>query len=69
MTVKKDCKHLPGILDYFDAVDIFALIILLFTLTLVSFGGIELSQNMVQNIIYACLITLFGTKAVKGVRK
>ena len=67
--MNKECKYLPGLLDYFDAVDILALIVLLFTLSLASFGNIELGQEMVQNIIYACLITLFGTKVVKGVRK
>ena len=65
----KDCKYLPGLLDYFDAVDILALIVLVYILTLASFGGLQLGQEMVQNIIYACLLTLFGTKVVKGVRK
>jgi len=67
--MNENCKYLPGLLDYFDAVDILALIVLLFTLSLASFGSIELGQEMVQNIIYACLITLFGTKVVKGARK
>ena len=67
--MNKECNYLPGLLDYFDAVDILALIILVFTLALASFGNIQLGQEMVQNIIYACLLTLFGTKVVKGVRK
>lgn len=67
MTVNKNCKFLPGILDYFDAVDILALIVLVYVLTLASFGGLQLGQEMVQIIIYVCLLTLFGTKVVKGV--
>ena len=67
--MKKECKYLPGLLDYFDAVDILALIVLVYILTLASFSSLQLGQEMVQNIIYACLITLFGTKVVKGVRK
>ena len=66
--MNKECKYLPGLLDYFDAVDILALIVLVFALTLASFGNIELGQEVVQNIIYACLFTLFGTKVLKGVR-
>lgn len=64
-----DCGWLPGILDYFDAVDILALIVLLFTLTLVNFGNLELSQRMINVIIYICLGTMFGNKFIKGYRK
>lgn len=63
------CKKLPGLLDEFDAVDIFALIILLVVLTLASFGSLDLGEEIIKVTIYTCLTVLFGTKVVKGVRK
>jgi len=59
---------LPGLLDYFDAVDIIALIVLLFVLTSASFDGLRLNNEVVKFIVYSCIVTLFGTKVLKGVK-
>ncbi len=57
---------LPGLLDYFDAVDIIALIVLLFVLTSASFDGLQLNNEVVKLVVYSCIVTLFGTKVLKG---
>jgi len=59
---------LPGLLDYFDAVDIIALIVLLFVLTSASFDGLRLNNEVVKFVVYSCVVTLFGTKVLKGVK-
>lgn len=59
---------LPGLLDYFDAVDIIALIILLFVLTSASFDGLRLNNEVVKLVVYSCIVTLFGTKVFKGIK-
>lgn len=60
---------LPGLLDHFDAVDILALIILLFVLTLAAINGLSLETGIVKTIVYACIGTLFGSKVYKGFKK
>ena len=60
--------NLPGLLDYFDAVDIIALIILLFVLTSASFDGLRLNNEVVKLVVYSCIVTLFGTKVFKGIK-
>lgn len=59
---------LPGLLDYFDAVDIIALIVLLFVLTSASFDGLRLNNEVVKFVVYSCIVTLFGTKVFKGIK-
>lgn len=59
---------LPGLLDYFDAVDIIALILLLFVLTSASFDGLRLNNEVVKFVVYSCVVTLFGTKVLKGIK-
>jgi len=59
---------LPGLLDYFDAVDIIALIVLLFVLTSASFDGLKLNNEVVKFVVYSCVVTLFGTKVLKGIK-
>jgi len=59
---------LPGLLDYFDAVDIIALIVLLFVLTSASFDGLRLNNEVVKFVVYSCVVTLFGTKVLKGIK-
>ena len=58
----------PGLLDYFDAVDVIALIVLLFVLTSASFDGLRLSNEVVKFVVYSCIVTLFGTKVFKGIK-
>jgi len=60
--------NLPGLLDYFDAVDIIALIVLLFVLTSASFDGLRLNNEVVKFVVYSCVVTLFGTKVLKGIK-
>jgi len=60
--------NLPGLLDYFDAVDIIALIVLLFVLTSASFDGLKLNNEVVKFVVYSCVVTLFGTKVLKGIK-
>ena len=60
--------NLPGLLDYFDAVDIIALIVLLFVLTSASFDGLRLNNEVVKFVVYSCIVTLFGTKVFKGIK-
>lgn len=63
MSIKKKCDSvLPGDLDTIEASEIFALIILLATLGLASFGEIELSQPVVRSIIATSMFVLFGSK-------
>ena len=59
---------LPGLLDYFDAVDIIALVVLLFVLTSASFDGLRLNNEVVKFVVYSCIVTLFGTKVFKGIK-
>ena len=60
--------NLPGLLDYFDAVDVIALIVLLFVLTSASFDGLRLDNEVVKFVVYSCIVTLFGTKVLKGIK-
>lgn len=59
-------EKLPGLLDHFDAVDLLALVTLLSVLALAAFDGLSLETRIVKTIVYACIMTMFGAKVLKG---
>lgn len=61
-------KKLPGILDYFDAVDLLALVTLLSVLVLVAVDGLSLESEVVKAVVYTSIVTMFGSKVLKGVK-